>query len=91
MGKFTIIQNDVTYILSDEDLAESSLRDVESYEYVFLVDGVIKTYMDCIVEDKLDDMVRTRLLWYHPKELPNELPKLVQTFKKKKYESNVRI
>lgn len=91
MGKFTIIQNDVTYILSDEDLAESSLSDMESYEYVFLVGGVIKTYMDCIVEDKLDDMVRTRLLWYHPKELPNELPKLVQTFKKKKYESNVRI
>jgi hypothetical protein len=38
--------------------------------------------MDCIVENTLDDMVRTRVLWYYPKEQPNEFPKLIQNLAK---------
>jgi hypothetical protein len=68
----TITQNDVTYVLSDEPLKENGI------DYVYVVDGKICTYMDCIVENTLDDMVRTRVLWYYPKEQPNEYPKLVQ-------------
>ncbi len=68
----TIIQDDVTYVLSDEPLKENGI------DYVYVVNGKICTYMDCIVENTLDDMVRTRVLWHYPKEQPNEYPKLVQ-------------
>jgi len=68
----TIIQDDVTYVLSDEPVKESGI------DYVYVVNGKVCTYMDCIVENTLDDMVRTRVLWHYPKEQPNEYPKLVQ-------------
>jgi hypothetical protein len=72
----TITQNDVTYVLSDEPVKESGI------DYVYVVNGKICTYMDCIVENTLDDMVRTRVLWYYPKEQPNEYPKLIQNLAK---------
>ena len=72
----TIVQNDVTYVLSDEPVKESGI------DYVYVVDGKICTYMDCIVNNTLGEMVRTRVLWYYPKEKPNEYPKLVQNLVK---------
>jgi len=72
----TIVQNDVTYVLSDEPVRESGI------DYVYVVNGKICTYMDCIVENTLGEMVRTRVLWYYPKEKPNEYPKLVQNLVK---------
>jgi hypothetical protein len=72
----TITQNDITYVLSDEPVKESGI------DYVYVVNGKICTYMDCIVENTLDDMVRTRVLWYYPKEQPNEYPKLIQNLAK---------
>jgi hypothetical protein len=72
----TIIQDDVTYVLSDEPVKESGI------DYVYVVNGKVCTYMDCIVENTLDDMVRTRVLWYYPKEQPNEYPKLIQNLAK---------
>jgi hypothetical protein len=72
----TIVQNDVTYVLSDEPVRESGI------DYVYVVNGKICTYMDCIVENTLGDMVRTRVLWHYPKEQPNEYPKLIQNLVK---------
>jgi hypothetical protein len=72
----TIVQNDVTYVLSDEPVRKSGI------DYVYVVDGKICTYMDCIVNNTLGEMVRTRVLWYYPKEKPNEYPKLVQNLVK---------
>jgi hypothetical protein len=72
----TIIQNDITYVLSDEPVKESGI------DYVYVVNGKVCTYMDCIVENTLDDMVRTRVLWHYPKEQPNEFPKLIQNLVK---------
>ena len=72
----TIVQNDVTYVLSDEPVRESGI------DYVYVVNGKICTYMDCIVNNTLGEMVRTRVLWYYPKEKPNEYPKLVQNLVK---------
>jgi hypothetical protein len=76
MGIRTIIQDDVTYVLSDEPVRNSGI------DYVYVVDGKVCTYMDCIVENTLSKMVRTRVLWYYPKEQPNEYPKLVQNLVK---------
>ena len=72
----TIIQDDVTYVLSDEPVTESGI------DYVYVLDGKVCTYMDCIVENRLDEMVRARVLWYYPKEQPNEFPKLIQNLAK---------
>ena len=76
MSITTITQNDITYVLSDEPVKESGI------DYVYVVNGKVCTYMDCIVENTLDDMVRTRVLWYYPKEQPNEFPKLIRNLAK---------
>lgn len=72
----TIVQDDVTYVLSDEPVTESGI------DYVYVLDGKVCTYMDCIVENRLGDMVRARVLWYYPKEQPNEYPKFVRNLVK---------
>jgi hypothetical protein len=72
----TIIQDDVTYVLSDEPVTESGI------DYVYVLDGKVCTYMDCIVENRLDEMVRARVLWYYPKEQRNEYPKFVRNLVK---------
>jgi hypothetical protein len=72
----TITQNDITYVLSDEPVKESGI------DYVYVVNGKVCTYKDCVVENTLDDMVRTRVLWYYPKEKPNEFPKLIRNLAK---------
>jgi len=72
----TITQDDVTYVLSDEPVTESGI------DYVYVLDGKVCTYMDCIVENRLDEMVRARVLWYYPKEQPNEYPKFVRNLVK---------
>ncbi len=72
----TIVQDDVTYVLSDEPVTESGI------DYVYVLDGRVCTYMDCVVQDKLDEMVRARVLLYYPKEQPNEYPKFVRNLVK---------
>ena len=71
----SITQDDVTYVLSDEPVK----TDGEKINYVYLVNGRIYSYMDCAVENKLEEMVRVKLLWHYPKEQKNEYPKLVHS------------
>lgn len=84
METFTVTQDGVVYVIKD-DLSPTSMEKIllndKSIEYVFYVNGKILTYMDCVIDNLLDDMKRMRILWYYPKEQSNEFPKFVQKLK----------
>lgn len=88
---FTLRQDEVTYLLSDDlELKVNDKKPIDwnwmsisdkSVEYVYYVNGKVLTYMDCVVDNLLDDMKRMRVIWYYPKELSNEPSKLIQKLK----------